>query len=85
MPKGKLTMENIPVPKPMEIVEVEDEEDECEDSGSLEHKGIRHPMNKNEVGCTTTPPQPKEGDDEDLDSFQGEHQFKRVFRRTRTQ
>ncbi|KAH9312647.1 hypothetical protein KI387_027682, partial [Taxus chinensis] len=31
-------MENIPVPKPTEIIEVEDEEDEHEDSGGLEHR-----------------------------------------------
>ncbi|KAH9319013.1 hypothetical protein KI387_020782, partial [Taxus chinensis] len=49
LPKGKHTMENISVPKPIEIIEVEDEEDESEDSGGLEHIGRRHPMNKDEA------------------------------------
>ncbi|KAH9320753.1 hypothetical protein KI387_015392, partial [Taxus chinensis] len=30
-PKGNHTMENISAPKPIEPIEVEDEEDECED------------------------------------------------------
>ncbi|KAH9287505.1 hypothetical protein KI387_031622, partial [Taxus chinensis] len=37
-PKGKHTMENIPTPKPIEPMEVEDEEEEREDSGGLEHR-----------------------------------------------
>ncbi|KAH9315102.1 hypothetical protein KI387_023729, partial [Taxus chinensis] len=78
-------MENILVHKPIETIKVEDEVDEREDSGGLEHRGRRHPMNRDEAECATTPPQPQEGDEEDLDAVQGEHQFKRVFRRTRTQ
>ncbi|KAH9301126.1 hypothetical protein KI387_012709, partial [Taxus chinensis] len=84
-PKGKHIMDNIPVPKPIEPIEVKDEKDECEDSGGLEHRGRIHPTNKNEDDHTTTPPQPQEGDDEDLDAVQGEYRFKRVFRKTRTQ
>ncbi|KAH9310301.1 hypothetical protein KI387_044706, partial [Taxus chinensis] len=37
-PKGKHTMENIPTPKPTDPIEVEDEADECEDIGGLEHR-----------------------------------------------
>ncbi|KAH9308849.1 hypothetical protein KI387_036760, partial [Taxus chinensis] len=37
-PKGKHTMGNIPTPKATEPIEVEDEEEEHEDSGGLEHR-----------------------------------------------
>ncbi|KAH9306821.1 hypothetical protein KI387_011225, partial [Taxus chinensis] len=83
-PKRKHTMENIPGPKPIEPIKVEDDE-ECEDSGGLEHRGRRHPTNKGESEYVNTPPQPQEGDDEGLNAIQEEHRFKRVFRRTRTQ
>lgn len=45
-PKGKYIMENILVPKPKEPIEVKDEEEECEDSVILDHRGRRHPMSK---------------------------------------
>ncbi|KAH9320398.1 hypothetical protein KI387_044498, partial [Taxus chinensis] len=67
-PKGKHTMENVPTPKPTKTIQVDDEEEEHEDSGGLEHRGRRHPLNKDEFEHTTTPPQPQEGDDEDLDA-----------------
>ncbi|KAH9324226.1 hypothetical protein KI387_004404, partial [Taxus chinensis] len=84
-PKGKHTMENIPSSNPTEPIEVEDEEEEHEDSGGLGHMGRRHPINKGEAECAITPSHPQEGDDEYLNAFQGEHMFKRVFGRTRTQ
>ncbi|KAH9310109.1 hypothetical protein KI387_038020, partial [Taxus chinensis] len=74
-PKGKHTMENILAPEPTEPIEVEDEEEECEDSGGLEHRGRIHPTNKGEEERAITPPHPQEGDDEDLNAFQGEHRF----------
>ncbi|KAH9287509.1 hypothetical protein KI387_031626, partial [Taxus chinensis] len=58
-------------------IEVDDEEKEHEDSGVFEHRGRSQPPNKEEAKHATTPPQPQEGDDEDLDAVQGEHRFKR--------
>ncbi|KAH9311565.1 hypothetical protein KI387_026600, partial [Taxus chinensis] len=62
-----------------------DEEEEHEDSGNLEHRGRKHPTSQREVERVVTPPHPQEGDEEDLNAVQGEHGFKRVFRRIRTQ
>ncbi|KAH9315753.1 hypothetical protein KI387_024380, partial [Taxus chinensis] len=45
----------------------------------------RHPKSKEEAERTTTPPHPQERDDEDVNATQGEHMFKSIFRRTRTQ
>ncbi|KAH9298533.1 hypothetical protein KI387_030215, partial [Taxus chinensis] len=60
-------------------------EEEHENSGALEHRGRKDPPSQREFECVITPPQPQEGDEEDLNVLQGEHRFKRVFRRTRTQ
>ncbi|KAH9308871.1 hypothetical protein KI387_036782, partial [Taxus chinensis] len=38
-PNGKHTVENMPAPKPTKDIEVDDEEEEREDSGDLEHRG----------------------------------------------
>lgn len=54
--KGKHTMENIAASKPIEPIEVEDEEDKHEDSGGFERRCRIHPTNKSEVECATTPP-----------------------------
>ncbi|KAH9310236.1 hypothetical protein KI387_038147, partial [Taxus chinensis] len=46
-PKGKHTMENVPTPKPAEKIKVQDEEEECEDIGGLEHR--RDPTSQSEA------------------------------------
>lgn len=57
-PKGKHTVEDIPTPNPTELIKVQDEEEECEDSVGLEHRGRRHPISQNEAEHIVTPPQP---------------------------
>ncbi|KAH9303647.1 hypothetical protein KI387_008051, partial [Taxus chinensis] len=45
-PKGKHTLENVPTLKPKEPIKVDDKEEEHEDSGGLEHRGWRKPMDR---------------------------------------
>lgn len=56
-PKGKYTMENMLAPKTTKSIEVDDEEEEWEDSGDLEHRGQRQPKDRLETENTCTPPQ----------------------------
>ncbi|KAH9315002.1 hypothetical protein KI387_023629, partial [Taxus chinensis] len=47
--KVKHIMESVPMPKPIEKIEIQDEEEEREDSGGLDHRGWRHPTSQKDV------------------------------------
>ncbi|KAH9313325.1 hypothetical protein KI387_028360, partial [Taxus chinensis] len=84
-PKRKHTMENVPAPKPTYVIEVDDEEED-EDSGGLDHISKSNPTNRVDIEHMGTPPHAHEEDEElDVEEFQGECHFKRVFKRTRKQ
>lgn len=67
-------------------IHIDKEKEEQEDSGGLDHRGQRQHTKKVESEHVDTPPQVQDGEEDlDVDAVPEERQFKKVFKRTKTQ
>ncbi|KAH9325492.1 hypothetical protein KI387_005670 [Taxus chinensis] len=85
-PKGNHTMENVPALNHSVTIKIDEEEEEHEYSGGLDHRGRRQPTDKVECERVDTPSHVHDGEEDlGVDVVPEELYFKKVFRRTKTQ